>query len=115
MMSIPLAKGAVWLLDFGVGLGHEQRGNRPGAILSADTFNQGPGGLVVVAPFTTRNRNNPLHHPVTPPEGGLQYPGYLRIDLVRTVSQQRLNRYLGSLSRETIDQVDELLLILLDL
>lgn len=63
-------RGDVWLADLDPIRGHEQAGRRPCLIISTDLFNNGPAGLVMIVPLTTRARNIPTHVAVTPPEAG---------------------------------------------
>jgi mRNA interferase MazF len=44
----------------------------PVAVLSEDSFNNGPAGLVVVLPLTSTIRPIPSYVVVEPPEGGLR-------------------------------------------
>lgn len=47
-------RGEIWTADLEPARGHEQGGQRPCLILSDDRFNQGPAGLVVILPLTTK-------------------------------------------------------------
>ena len=69
-MAEPL-RGEVWLVDLNPTRGHEQAGKRPGLIVSVDLFNQGPAGLVVILPITTKAKGIPFHVEINIPEGGL--------------------------------------------
>ena len=46
-----MRRSEVWGVDFDPAVGHEQGLRRPALILSADTWNAGPGGLVTVVPI----------------------------------------------------------------
>src|SRR5262249_45820767 len=70
-------RGDVWLIDFDPTQGHEQAGRRPGLIVSVDLFNQGPAGLVVVVPLTSKDRRVRWHVPVDPPEAGLKKRSFI--------------------------------------
>lgn len=83
-------RGEVWLVDLDPTRGHEQAGRRPALVVSADGFNAGRAGLVLVVPFTTRARGIPTHVPVTPPEGGLSERSFARCEDLRSVSAERL-------------------------
>ncbi|HEY3999133.1 MAG TPA: type II toxin-antitoxin system PemK/MazF family toxin [Candidatus Xenobia bacterium] len=65
-------RGEIWLADMDPVRGHEQGGRRPVLVVSVDPFNQGPAGLVIVLPMTSRARGIPSHGVVEPPEGGLR-------------------------------------------
>ena len=109
------SRGEVWMVDLSPGRGHEQRGKRPGLVISVDLFNQGPAGMVIVLPITTRAKGIPFHVEVDPPEGGLKRRSFVKCDDVRSVARQRLSKPLGSVSESTMAEVEDRLRILLDL
>jgi mRNA interferase MazF len=85
-MADPI-RGEIWLADLGTGRGHEQAGQRPVLVVSEDTFNAGPAGLVMVLPLTSKvakSKNIPAHVRVDPPEGGLKTPSLILCDQLRT-------------------------------
>ena len=108
-------RGEVWQVDLSPVRGHEQSLQRPAAVVSADIFNEGPAGLVVVVPFTRTARDIPLHVAVVPPEGGLRSGSFAMVEQVRSISTERLGRRHGMLSPGTIAAIEDRLQILLDL
>lgn len=108
-------RGEVWLGDLGITRGHEQAGQRPVLVLSVDPFNQGPAGLVVVVPFTSRHRGIPLHVTVAPPEGGLKTASAILCDAIRSITRERLSKRWGAVSPATLTAVEDRLRILLGL
>lgn len=109
------AYGEVWFGDLDPTVGHEQAGERPVLVLSIDAFNQSQAGLVVILPITSRLRGIPWHVPLSPPEGGLTRPSAILCDSLRSVSQQRLGRRMGTVSAATLQAVQDRLRILLNL
>jgi mRNA interferase MazF len=108
-----LSRGEVWLADLGTGRGHEQSGQRPVLVVSDDTFNQGPAGLVMVIPLTSKVKKS-KNIPVGPPEGGLKTPSVLLCDQLRAVSKDRLGTAAwGSVSATTLASVETALRMLL--
>lgn len=108
-------RGDVWQVDFEPVRGHERGRERPAVVVSADDFNAGPSGLVVVCPMTTRERRIRFHVPIQPPEGGLRVRSFVLCDQVRTVSTERLMSRSGALAAASMTAIDERLRILLDL
>lgn len=108
-------RGEVWLVDLGPTKGHEQAGKRPGLIVSVDLFNQGPAGLVIILPITTKAKGIPFHLSVTPPEGGLRHKSFIKSEDVRSVAKERLSLRLGRVSDQTMAEVEDRLRILLSL
>ena|SRR5271165_2874293 len=109
------SRGDVWSINFDPTVGHEQAGIRPALVVSVDKFNHGPAGLVVVLPITSKNKNQPIHVQVRPPEGGLSTTSFIMCDDIRSVSKQRLRRFLGTVSAPTMAGVEERIRILLSL
>jgi len=108
-------RGEVWYVDLDPVRGHEQAGRRTALIVSADIFNGGPAGLVILAPITTRDRGVPLHVGVDPPEGGVRQRSFIKCEDVRSVDITRLSRRLGAVASETLAEVEDRLRTLLDL
>lgn len=109
------SRGEVWIVELDPVRGHEQGGRRPGLVVSVDSFNHGPAGLVVVLPFTSVEKGLPLHVEVAPPEGGLRQRSFVKPDDVRSVSTERLRRRVGMVSPQTMKAVETSLQLLLDL
>lgn len=114
MSSVP-SRGDVWLVDLDPVRGHEQGRTRPALVMSADMFNAGPAGLVIVVPITSVDKHIPTHVPINPPEGGLTQPSFAKAEDIRSISTERLIRPLGSANRSTLTKVGDALTILLDL
>jgi mRNA interferase MazF len=108
-------RGDVWSINLDPTIGREQAGVRPALIVSVDKFNHGPADLVVVLPITSQNKNQPIHVPVKPPEGGLSTLSFIKCDDIRSVSKQRLRQFYGTVSTHTIAEVEKRIRILLNL
>ncbi len=114
-MPVNPSRGEIWGADLDPTRGHEQAGHRPVLIVSNDTFNHGPADMVIVLPLTRTGRRIPLHVPLDPPEGGVSERSYILCDAIRSVSKERLDRFWGAVSLETMAVVEDHLSILLDL
>ena len=109
-----IRRGEVWLADLNPYRGHEQTGERPVLIVSADPFNQSPAGLVIAVPFTTRERDIPTHVEVRPPDGGLRDVSFAMCEQLRTLAADRLaSRPFGSVSPAVLRSVEDRLRLLL--
>ena len=113
-MAEPL-RGEVWLVDLNPTRGHEQAGKRPGLIVSVDLFNQGPAGLVVVLPITTKAKGIPFHVEIDTPEGGVTQRSFIKCEDIRSIAKERLFKKVGCVSDEAIKAIEDRLRILLDL
>jgi mRNA interferase MazF len=108
-------RGEIWAVNLDPTVGHEQAGLRPALVVSSDALNSAAWSLVVVLPITGTDRGFPSHVKLSPPEGGLTKPSVIMVEQPRTVSKSRLGRRFGIVSPETMEQVDELLRMVLDL
>lgn len=108
-------RGEVWLVELNPVRGHEQAGTRPVLVFSVDIFNNGPAGLVVVIPITSKNRDIPLHVDISPPDGGLIVKSHIKCEDMRSVSKDRLTRKLGTVSSNILESVEDRVKILLGL
>ena len=107
MDGVTPLRGEVWYADFGHPVGHEQGGVRPALIVSHDRWNRGPAHLVIALPMTTTDRGFPHHVGIDPPEGGVTRRSYAKCEDVRSISTQRLQRRLGTVSAPTMQLVEE--------
>ena len=108
-------RGEIWLVDLNPTRGHEQAGVRPALVVSANLFNQGPAGLVVVLPLTSTERGVPLHVPIDPPDGGVRQRSYIKCEDIRSISVDRLRTRWGLVSPNRMRLVEDRLKILLEI
>lgn len=110
-----LRRGEVWNVDLDPVRGHEQGRRPPCAIVSANAFNRGRHGLVMICPLTRTEFRTPLHVELPAGEAGLRARSFVLCEQVRTISTDRLVSRLGSLRPSTMTNIDDRLRMLLDL
>jgi len=108
-------RGDIWSVSFDPTLGREQSGTRPALVLSVDKFNHGPADLVVVLSITSKDKRQPIHVPVTPPEGGLKLASFVKCEDIRSVSRQRFRQFHGIVSARIVAEVEMRVRVLLNL
>lgn len=108
-------RSEVWLVDFGDPIGREQSGRRPAIVISADSLNESPAGVVVVVPLTSTYRGLPSHIEIDRGSSGLDEVSYAKCEDVKSVSEQRLIGPLGVVGEEVMFQTARALRFLLDL
>ena len=108
-------RGEIWTVDLDPTRGHEQAGKRPALVLSTDLFNEGPAGLVIVLPVTSKAKGIPFHVAIDPPEGGVKIRSFIKCEDIRSVATERLSKRWGGVSQATLDAVEDRVRILLDL
>jgi mRNA interferase MazF len=97
--------------------GSEQAGTRPAIIVSRDAINANLS-IVIVVPCTTYRPSTRLHPGrilLRSPEGGLSADSIALCEQVRTIAKTRLLRHRGTISTESLAQIERGLLITLDL
>jgi mRNA interferase MazF len=109
------SRGDVIMVDLDPTIGHEQGGQRPALVISADSMNRSPADLVIIAPITGTDRGIQAHVKVAVGEGGLSKPSVIMADQIRTISLRRISRRLGVVSPSTMGQVEDFLRLVLDL
>ena len=110
-----IARGEVWYASLDPTRGREQSGLRPVMVISDDCFNNGPAGLVVTVPLTTRDRGIASHVSVKPPEAGLKKRSLIMSEQIRCISRTRLVRPLGKVKPKTTSEVEGMIKIILGL
>jgi mRNA interferase MazF len=108
-------RGDIWSVSFDPTVGHEQAGTRPALVVSIDKLNHGPADLAIVLPITSHDKGQPIHVQVTPPEGGLSVRSFVKCEDIRSVSKQRLKRFCGTVTAQTMSEVERRMRILLKL
>ncbi|KJU85955.1 transcriptional modulator of MazE/toxin MazF [Candidatus Magnetobacterium bavaricum] len=103
------------MADLDPTVGHEQAGKRPCLIFSVDKFNQSKAELIVVIPLTTKDRGIALHIPIEAFEGGLKYLSFIKCENIRSISTERLFKYIGRVSEITMRLVENRVRIILGL
>jgi len=102
------------LADFGVPVGHEQGKVRPALVVSADSWN-GHASTVTVLPFTKTSHDFPTRIEVeATAASGLDVTAYARCEDIRSISERRLLRALGSTDPLVMMSVSRTLRLFLD-
>lgn len=114
-------RGDIWLFDPEPVKGREQGVKntgelRPCLILSNNLFNQGPAGLVIVIPMTTKDRSIPSHITIMPQDADVKKVCYAMCEQIRTISKERLKKKWGILhERKVFANIIHWIVILLDI
>jgi mRNA interferase MazF len=108
-------RGDIWDADLEPVKGHEQGGRRPVLIVSDDGLNQSRAELVIAIPLSTKDKKVRSHVAIAPPEGGLTEQSFAKTEAIRSISTDRLSRRRGSVSEQTLAEVELRLRFLLGL
>jgi len=99
-----ILRGDVRWADLDPARGHEQPGQRPVLILSADVFNERSGTVIAVALTSQPQRAG---FPLTLELGTtrLPKPSWVKISQIRTLSAERIGKKVGTVTPEEVGQV----------
>lgn len=115
-MAIQPSRGEIWIASLDPTRGHEQAGERPVLIVSANRFNRSPAELVFILPLTRTNRRIPAHIQIDPPEGGIHARSFILCDGLRSIAKERLGAGpWGKVSPQIMSKVENRLQTLLEL
>ena len=100
MSGHTFSRGEIYYTDFGDGVGSEQKGYRPAVIISNDIGNRNSTTVIVAAITSQRPDKADLPtHVYVGTKTGLVNPSIILLEQIRTISKDRLDDYVGKLSR----------------
>ena len=97
-------RGEVWLVNWNPARGSEQAGRRPALVIQNDVGNE-KAPTTIVAAISSSVRIYPMNVQINPPEGGLDHPSIIMTSQILTISKKRLEKRLGRLSKDRLDDV----------
>lgn len=110
-----MKRGQVYYADLSPVIGSEQGGFRPCVIIQNDTGNK-HSPTVIVATMTTQNKNVlPTHVAVSSEDYCFDIKTTILLEQIRTIDKRRFRDFIGKLSDNTMQKVDEALHISLAL
>ena len=103
------SQGDLVILSFDPQAGHEQKGRRPGLVVSKNEFNA--CGLAMVCPITNTDRKFPFHVPV-PPDSGMT--GFIMAEQLKSIDYRVRNikfvqKAPGEVLSEVLSLIDAIL------
>ena len=104
-------RGDVYLANLNPHKGSEQGGTRPVLVLQNNAGNFF-SPTIIVAPITTRLRKPDLStHRLLGKEGGLCRESMVELEQIRTIDKRRVTAYIGRVSRRTMDEIEDAVLM----
>ncbi len=113
MIDFP-KRGEVWLVNWNPARGSEQAGRRPALVIQNDVGNE-KAPTTIVAAISGSIRIYPMNVEINPPEGGLDCPSIIKTSQILTVVKKRLEKRLGRLSQDSMQDVDKAIKLSLSL
>jgi mRNA interferase MazF len=94
----------IYLVNLDPTIGHEIKKTRPCIVISPDEMNHNIQ-TVIIAPMTTKSHNYPTRVAVTVHNK----KGWIVLDQIRTIDNQRLIKKIGKINSKTIQQVKSII------
>ena len=98
-------RGEVWLVNWNPTRGSEQAGRRPALVIQNDIGNE-KAPTTIVAAVSSSVKVYPMNVQIIPPEGGLDRPSIIKTSQILTISKERLEKRLGRISGDSLNEVD---------
>lgn len=103
-----LERGTVLLVSLASAEGHEQRGTRPGVLVSvAEVAADQRFPMVCVVPVTTTEGEGALYPRLGAGSGGLRRESWALVDQVRSIDKRRVRQVYGQIEAQELDGIDE--------
>jgi mRNA interferase MazF len=112
---VPVRRGEIYWIDFGIPRGSEQGGKRPALIIQNDAGNDSSPTTIIAAITGKKKKSYPFHVEISASESGLSYEGCVMLEQVLTISQDRLIDRAGRLSDAKMRMVDRAIQVSLGL
>jgi len=107
-------RGEVWLVNWNPARGSEQAGKRPALVIQNDIGNE-KASTTIMAAISGSVKIYPMNVKLDPPEGGLKRPSIVKTGQILTVSKERLEKKLGQISAEKMQEVNRAIKLSLNL
>jgi len=108
------ARGEVWVVNWNPARGSEQAGKRPALVIQNDIGNE-KAATTIVAAISSSVKIYPMNVKIDPPEEGLDRQSIIKTSQILTISKDRLEKRLGRLSAEKMEEINRAIKLSLDL
>jgi len=114
MMEIK--RGDIWLVNLDPTTGHEIKKSRPAVIIQNDLGNK-YSPITIIAPITSQNTEKvyPIEVFLTRKISGLDKDSKVLLNQIRAIDKRRLVKKLSKIDAETLERINEALIISLGL
>jgi mRNA interferase MazF len=103
MNSFP-KRGEIWLVNWNPSRGSEQAGIRPALIIQNDIGNEN-AATTIIAAISSVVKLYPMNVKIEARESGLKKTSMVKTSQILTISKLRLEKKLGKLSKEKMEQI----------
>lgn len=108
-------RGDIYYADLSPVVGSEQGGTRPVLIVQNNIGNRHSPTVIIAVLTSKAKRKLPTHININSGEGNITMDSTVLLEQLRTIDKYRLQKYVGSVSQNIMDQVDRAMLVSLGL
>ena len=98
-------RGEVWLVNWNPARGSERAGRRPALVIQNNIGNE-KASTTIIAAISSSVKLFPMNVKIEPPEGGLDFPSIVMTSQILTIDKKRLEKRIGRLSEESMEEVE---------
>lgn len=106
-----IKRGSVWLVSLEPIVGREIGKTRPAMVISNDINNEYAETVTVIPITSSVSKIYPFEVLLSKGTADLSKDSKIKCNQIRTVDKERLIKQMGSVSKETIDEIEKALLI----
>lgn len=110
-----IMRGDIYYADLSPVIGSEQGGIRPVLIVQNNIGNKYSPTVIIAVLTSKTKRKLPTHISINSGEGNITKDSIVLLEQIRTIDKFRLQKYVGSVTQETMNQVDRAMLVSLGL
>lgn len=110
-----IKRGDIYYADLNPAVGSEQGGIRPVLVVQNDVGNCYSPTIIIDVLTSKSKKKLPTHISIHSGEGNIAMDSTVLLEQLRTIDKFRLQKYVGSISGETMDRIDRAMLVSLGL
>lgn len=107
-------RGEIWLVNWNPARSSEQAGKRPALIIQNDIGNKN-ASTTIVAAISTSVKLYPMNVKIESHESEFHHVSIVKTSQILTISKIRLEKKVGQLSKEKMEEVNQAIKLSLDL
>lgn len=110
-----IQRGDIFYADLNPAIGSEQGGIRPVIVVQNDVGNYYSPTIIVTVLTTKTKKCLPTHINIHKGDGNISADSTILLEQLRTIDKNRLKQYIGNISKSTMNEIDNAMLISLGL
>lgn len=110
-----MKRGELWIVNLEPGFGREIHKKRPALIISENEINQKTTNTIIIPVSSQVPQKIGIEMVLVGEKEGLDKPSVLLPLFIRSVDQERLNKKIGALSKQKLQEVETAIQIILGL